>query len=390
MKKFLRVCSLGITCLTLAIALVLWITDVRLFSPDVQVGRNLAIFILAFGNVIVLVLNGAYWWRYGAPPWFRFVAVIQGLLLLLSAIPIVKQVSDRLIQSNINAKIERVDKAIQTDDIGLFRKAREACGKTCVGGDSLDWELHAAAKYNALRVAAELVRMSAKVDDKVKDTDLITCEGLVLQEDSALTLAIVNDNPAMVEVLLPASDASNRRQALWTAARLDRLDIVQLLVQAGVPLNMDMYGNIRDGDNSVLVAAAQGAAVHVGRWLIETRHMSASAEAIMFADYPDPWIPVLALYYFVHEVGAPSRTRQFLDMLVKHGADRQAVKFESDEMLKDAIDRELKNEASFFLEAGAKLAPEDTRRRKQLDKLRAGPGKMRNIDPVLFANCIKN
>ncbi|WP_122982899.1 MULTISPECIES: ankyrin repeat domain-containing protein [Burkholderia] len=390
MKKSLGFCSLGVAGLALAIALVLWITDIRLFSPDAQVGRYLAICTLAFGNLIVLVLNGIHWWRYGAPPWFRCVVVTQGLLALLSVTPIVRLVSDRLIQSYIDAKVDRVDKAIQADDIGQFKEAREACGTACTGNGSLDWELHAAARYDALRVATELVRMSAKVDDRMKDADLKTCEGLILQEDSALTLAVAHDNAAMIKVLLPASDASNRRQALWTAARLDRLDIVQLLVQAGAPLDLDVYGNIRDGDNSALVAAAQGAAVHVGQWLIETRHMSVKAGAVMFPDYPDPWSPLLALYYFVHEVAAPPRTRQFLDMLVKHGADRQVVKFQSDEFLTDAVDHELKNEARFFMEAGAKLDPEDTDRRRKLDKVLAGPEKARDIDPVFFTNCIKN
>ncbi|TDV25381.1 hypothetical protein C7405_12353 [Paraburkholderia caballeronis] len=169
MKRPLGICSLGLASVTLIIALALWVTDIRLFSPDAQVGRYLAIFILACGNLLVLILNGIYWWRYGAAPWFRNLVVIQGLLALGSVIPVARQISDNLVQSHVAAKMDRVDKAIQADDVQQFKKTREACGKSCASNDSLNWELHVAAKYDALQVATELVRMSAKVDDSIND-----------------------------------------------------------------------------------------------------------------------------------------------------------------------------------------------------------------------------
>ncbi|WP_157648802.1 hypothetical protein [Burkholderia ubonensis] len=389
MKKYLGICSLGAG---LALPITLWLTIVGLSSQSTHVGLFFVICFLAFSNFFILVLSGISWWRNGASPSFRYVVMVHSLFALLSAIPFIEQISDQLIQSSIDAKIAQVDKAIQADDIRQFKVAREACDNACWGNDALNWELLKAARYDALHVATELIRMSAKVDDKLKDSDLTTCEGLILEEGSALTLAVAHDNAAMVKVLLPASDANNRRQALWTAARLDRLDLVLLLTQAGVPLDMDIYGNIRDGDNSILVAAAQGAAVHVAQWLIETHRMSVNADATMSLGTldRDRMTPLEGLYTFVMGVGALPRTYQFLDMLVKHGANLQINNGESDLRLTDAVDRELKDDALFFLAVGAKIDPQDTPRQQALDKLLSGKGKPRDRDPIFFMDCIKN
>jgi hypothetical protein len=321
------------------------------------------------------------------------VVAIQVVGVLLCMLVIAKPISEHFMESRARAQAFQLWTAIQTDDVKQFLEAHEACGNACADRYSLDSQLADAARANAFAVTSELVRMSAKVEYQAHGSDLTTCEGMTLDGDSALISAVVHHNVAMVKLLLPVSDTSNRQQALWAAAQVDRLDMVQLLVQAGVPLNADIRGEVREDDNSVLAAAASGAAMHVGQWLIESNHMSVEGDAQM--TLPDASVgdlvgvrrsPLEALYWFVYDVGTPPRVNAFRKLLVSHGAALGRFEEDSSEFLKDSVDYGLKEQARFFLDAGAKWDPEDDR----LGKLLSGATKPRDRDPITLVDCIKD
>ncbi len=130
----------------------------------------------------------------------------------------------------------------------------------------------------------------------------------------------------MVRLLLPLSDQYARTEALRTAAELDRLEYVIYLSSNGVPLR-NPAPNRRD--DHLLSAAASGAAMHVGEWLlieqpavIEDADMQKAAEA---------------LFYFVEDAHA-SRTLDFARMLKHNGANFNASFRDEPSFLDESIE----------------------------------------------------
>jgi len=181
----------------------------------------------------------------------------------------------------------------------------------------------------------------------------------------ALSVAIVQGNTAMVHLLLPVSDEGSRRQALWTAAKADRLEFVQFLVASGVPLSI--RGEILNSNDTLLVAAAEGAAIRVGQWLIESQHAPVNA---MLSPDPYPGTPPLsALLQFTQSTDSTQRAASFLKMLVKHGADLDVNRSSDGTWLASAVLTKDKKMAQLLLQAGASSDALDASQRKALSDL---------------------
>jgi hypothetical protein len=110
-----------------------------------------------------------------------------------------------------------------------------------------------------------------------------TCEGLYLPSLNSLEFSIVRGDPAGMELLLPASEERWLRKAAWLAARFDRLELLQRLLEAGVPLSL--RGEILDENRTLLNAAASGAALSVGAWLLEEQRFDPDGDP----DGPDSY-----------------------------------------------------------------------------------------------------
>ncbi|HHA2535524.1 TPA: hypothetical protein ACOEBE_003203, partial [Stenotrophomonas maltophilia] len=94
---------------------------------------------------------------------------------------------------------------------------------------------------------------------------------------SSLSIAVANDDAWMVRLLIGDSAPKVRRESLLLAARLDRVEMMQLLlIHAG---SADSRGSAIDNDNALLVAAAEGAAMRTGRWLFENPQTPLRIEA---------------------------------------------------------------------------------------------------------------
>lgn len=126
---------------------------------------------------------------------------------------------------------------------------------------------------------------------------------------------------------------------------------------------------LNGNNNALLVAAARGAALTVGKWAIETQHMSVDANK---AD-PAGVAPITALMQFHVDAPQSPRTATFLAMLAAHGADIDAFDSTHKTSLQNALEMNDKRAAQMLLGVGANvdlLSPDE---KLALKKLLAQP-----------------
>lgn len=328
-----------------------------LLEPDTGgflsgIGVVLGLVCLAAGNLLVLVLNLAFRYVYGAPRWLRVLIYIQLVPAAVSLAVVAAQLFEHWQEDRASDQHLALYQAIKSDDPGRFAAAQRECNKRCASDYSLNAQLLDAADVGARNVAAALIREHAVVSTRLGQatSTLRTCEGDSLIDLNALGVAVARHDTAMIQALFPASDKGARRQALWLAARLDHLDLVQFLAAKGVPLAI--RGPILDENDTLLVAAARGAALNVGKWLINTRHMPVDA----IRSGPDPYpgtAPLQALLEFQYAVPDSPRIEPFLRMLVAHGARLDVRDSDGRTPLQEAIRTRNKRLAQLLLDAGA-------------------------------------
>ncbi|NHB94385.1 ankyrin repeat domain-containing protein [Photorhabdus cinerea] len=111
-----------------------------------------------------------------------------------------------------------------------------------------------------------------------------------------------------------------------------------------------------DENETLLVAAASGAATNVGRWLIETQGFP-----VEHIKNNDPYYshygrsPLQALMRFMGETGSP-RTKSFSMLLKKHGINLDALDQNKKTPLQEAISDQRNDIARLLIEAGANTA----------------------------------
>jgi len=336
--------------------------------------------VLAAGNLLVLALNLLYWRLYGAPRWLRWVVVVQAVPAAATLVLAGMQLYGNWQDSRAADQRAAVYRAIRADDAQRLLAAQHDCGARCAAQYLVNAQLLDAADAGAQVVASTLVGQHAVVSIQLgrESMDLRTCEGGFLPGLNALGVAVARHDLAMVDILFPASDQGARRAALWLAARLDHLDLVQVLSAKGVPLSI--RGPVLPQNDTLLVAAARGAALTVGQWLIETRHMPVDA----IVSGPDPYpgtAPVQALMSYASEVPGSPRIAPFLSMLVQHGAYIDARDSRGKTPLEEAIGSHEQRSARLLLDAGAQTGLLSAQEKTQLQKLLAQPEEPRYPPP---------
>ncbi|MFT3718406.1 hypothetical protein [Pseudorhodoferax sp.] len=337
-------------------------------------GYAVALLVALAGNAVSLLLHAGYWYFYGAATWFKGLVVCQALVVLGTVVWLAPAAWESHVEARRWERQAAVHAAIARDDVDALRTAWADCGDHC-GSDGL----LKAADARARRAAAFLVAqgLTAAAGHGAPQLSMHTCEGRYLPLLSALEVAVARDDAAMLQLLFPVSDETARRKALWTAAELDRLERLQELLARGVPIGI--RGRMLDTDNdTLLVAAASGAALRVGRWLIDVHGMPvqpARTPSIVEIASPSPGTPpVLALSRYMLDVRDPARAGPFLQMLVAHGA-RVDIPMWPDTRtpLQHAVHLENKAMAGILLANGAReelLSPSE---RERLGALLAAP-----------------
>src|SRR5690554_1520871 len=140
----------------------------------------------------------------------------------------------------------------------------------------------------------------------------------------------------MLALLWPASDQRTRLDALWTAARLDRLQMVKFMVDAAMavaPALPLVRKNFQGDRESLLRAAASGAAVEVASWLLEQRPPNLLPPDMLPAEIQRAMTDLLG---FMVESDA-RRTLAFARLLMRHGADIRTAQLDGEPALERAL-----------------------------------------------------
>ncbi|HEU0231036.1 MAG TPA: ankyrin repeat domain-containing protein [Burkholderiaceae bacterium] len=337
------------------------------------IGVVLGLVFLAAGNLLVLALNLAFRHFYGAPRWLRVLIRIQLVPAAVSLVMLAVQLYDSWQEGRAADQHVALYLAIKSNDVGRFDQAQRQCGKQCSSDYSLNAQLLDAADTRAGNVAEALIRQHAKVSTELGQAtvSLRTCEGDYLADLNALGVAVARHDASMVDELFPVSDKGARRKALWVAARLNHLDLVKDLAAKGVPLTI--RGPILNENDTLLVAAASGAALEVGKWLLDTQYMPVNA----ILGGPDPYpgtSPLQALMRFQSSAPDSPRIKPFLQMLVAHGAKLDVRDREGRTPLQEAIRMKDKRLAQMLLSVGAGKSSLTAEEGKALEALLAQPG----------------
>lgn len=369
--------SLFATLIVLVALVTVVIGAPLIFEPDTGgflsgAGVALGLIVLGAGNLLVLILNLAFQRFYGAPRWLRVLIYVQLIPAGASLVLLATQIYGNWQESQAADQHLALSNAIKSDDVGAFAKAQQQCDKRCSDGYSRNVQLLDAANARAEKVAAALIGQHAVISSKLgrATLSLRTCEGDTLSDLDALSVAVARHDAPLVDTLFPASDQGARRRAMWLAARLDRLDLVQALAAKGVPLNL--RGPVLNENDTLLVAAASGAALEVGKWLIETQSMPVDA----IQQGPDPYpglAPLRALMLFQSSVPNSPRIGPFLRMLAAHGAHLDEPGPNGRTPMQDAIADGDKRAAQLLLGAGAGRASLSEADQKALSALLARP-----------------
>jgi hypothetical protein len=227
-------------------------------------------------------------------------------------------------EQRANERWRQASAAAEADDPARLEAALADCGARCAG--ELDRFLLVATARGAHRSIAFLLARGADPTPpfgaRAASLNLATCEGLRLSSLSSLSVAVASADRTALSLLLPRSDAKGRRGAAWLAARLDRLELLQRLLEAGVPLAI--RGEILDENLTLLNAAASGAALRVAAWLLDEKGFDAGGDP-SGADSAPGETPLVSLVRFAAEVPDSPRLAPFLALLLSRGADIEKI-----------------------------------------------------------------
>lgn len=273
---------------------------------------------LAATNLVCFGCNAAYWWLARKPRWMSAILLVQLLPALGAAAAGGLFASDLYLDHLASVRGSQVIAAIHGDDLTAFRRSVARCGTRCSRGLEPPDQLLYAADSGAIAIARYLVAQGARVEEPLilHQTDITTCEGLYLPGRDALSVAIARNDHPMFALLYGASNEGAVGEALETAVQLDRLAIVKELKAHGARRPDYVRGSLRV---PLLQIAASGAAIGVGRWLIEERGvpLDPASDGTVPAGTDD--LEALARAVGGHEVARP-RAKAFLSLLMTHGA----------------------------------------------------------------------
>lgn len=341
-----------------------------------NLGQWLAIIVLAWANLLCLLLNSIY--LYLSRPQTTEIKRSAGRTLVILVVVLQLPVAAYTVYEYVDEKVQDyryqqayqqrqlIVKAIQRDSLDTFLVATQACNDICKKDFSAQSALVSAAQFRAYKVAGHLLKHGerAQAGLNVARVSLKACDAIHLSPMHALAVAVANNDVTMLTLLLPSSSAQARRQALWTAAQLDRLTLLQLMQQFG--LSLEVHGDILDNNESLLVAAAEGAAVNTGRWLITERAMSIHA-----LKGPDSYAgrsSFAALMGFALRNDVP-RNADFLTLLIEQGQLVDELRRDGKSWLQEAIQRRNKSVAQLLLQFGADQSRLSSAELKELEEL---------------------
>lgn len=327
------------------------------FFPNL--GLALGVLLIGAGNLLSWLVNLLCWCRE-RPRWLAMVLAVQTLPAVALLAGLAWFGLEQVLEARASGQRTAVTEAIRADDTAALQESLRRCGERCREIVSPQRVLMLASLHGAHRVAGFLIDEGAELASPARgavgfynaQTDLHTCEGSYLPSLGALEVAVAREDAEMLALLWPVSDKPARLDALWTAARLDRLAMVKSMTGAGattlstLPLVRE---NFRGEEESLLRAAASGAAVEVAGWLLEQRPPDLPPLALPPGELERAMTDLLG---FATERETP-RASVFARLLMRHGVDIQAARLDGEPALERALRYRSKALAALLLDLGA-------------------------------------
>ncbi|WP_333672576.1 hypothetical protein [Elioraea tepidiphila] len=275
--------------------------------------------------------------------------------------------------------------AVERNDPVAIAQGFERCGADCA--DERDRLLLFAAEARAHRAIAALLALGARpASDSRAARGLRTCEGLYLPLLTALEISVARDDAEGVALLLPEADARARRRAAWIAAQLDRLELLQRLLDADVPLTLS--GNILDENATLLNAAASGAALRVASWLLAAHGFDPNGLP-QGSGGGRGETPLASLVRYASDVPDSERFAPFLRLLLARGAEMERISPATGKTaLQLAVDVYALSAYEALVGAGASEAVLTPAERARLAQMRASPPPARHLSADQ-PNCVR-
>lgn len=304
-------------------------------------GKGLALMLLATTNLLSWLLNLIAWW-FLRRRWLGAVLALQTLPALIFAGLLAMGMAEGIAEGRAGDQRARIFAAIAADDVDELHEARQRCNRRCEESIGLQRSLleasihgsHEAARYLIAQGATTFRSGQGALEFHNAHRSLYTCEGSYLPVLNALEVSVARRDWPMMTLLWPVSDGPARQTALLTAARLDRLDMLQWMSTQGVTVDA----------LTLLEAAVSGAAVETARWLLGTSYDARQPAAVQQA--------LSGLIAFILEIET-ARSIELGQLLIRHGADLDAVILWGEPALQQAIRYRSSTLASQLLELGA-------------------------------------
>ncbi len=323
-----------------------------------NLGLALGLMAIAAGNLLSWLVN-LLCWRLTRRRWLARVLAVQTMpaVALLAGLAVFG--TQQVLEARASGQRAAVIDAIKADDRVALQESMTRCGKRCREILSDQRIVMLASLHGAHKVAGMLLVQGVELTAHGGDapafyntrTDLHSCEGTYLSSLGALEVAVAREDQEMLALLWPASDQRTRMDALWTAARLDRLQMVKFMVDAAMavaPALPLVRKNFQGDRESLLRAAASGAAVEVASWLLEQRPPNLLPPDMLPAEIQRAMTDLLG---FMVESDA-RRTLAFARLLMRHGADIRTAQLDGEPALERALHYRSRTLAGHLLELG--------------------------------------
>lgn len=318
------------------------------FFPDFN--KAIAFSAVCVLNLVLLAIATLYWARYGAATWLKLLVGVQICLAAWTVWNTGLYGVEKLRDSRAaNLRGEMRD-ALARDDVARFEQLDASFLSRSY---SRDEQLLDAVELGAHATIPRLIEAGARPSTHLEAVrqSVKTCEGRLLGDLDALQLAVARNDQTAIGPLLRVADERIVRSAVWLAASLDRVQLVQYFADHGVDLRA-IRGRVLDENESLLVAASEGAAATTAQWLIATYDLPANR----LEHGIDPYrgrAPLDALLDFATQTQAHARTQTMLAALLQHGASLESVDFRGRTPLRRALEWENGPLAQMLLNAGA-------------------------------------
>lgn len=221
--------------------------------------------VLAAGNLVCLVFNLAI---LTLRRWHDDIDWLRNLVVRVQLVPAIVSVVGALLYFGIAWRNETAERHAQSIEPGLAQGSAEAvaafeqCTGNCQSRLIADRQLLLAAQYDRMDWAVMARRRGGRATSihyySNQRADPVHCENdVTVSYANALELAVIHDDSALIDLILPLTDTPFKEQALYTAVVLGRQDATRQLLDAfgwtELPQGLERLSRRADGTPALVV-----------------------------------------------------------------------------------------------------------------------------------------